>query len=118
MANPRVLERLRKSQTDWSQEEFAKKLGLSKTTYQRILTGESAITIELTNAVAKLLKMDSKELFQSLQLDADDLDEGVTVQEPPLQIQRSVSVSIQLDGTPATLDYWVSVLRKMNAALA
>lgn len=114
MANPRILERLRKAKTDWSQEEFAKKLGLSKSTYQRLIEGSAPFTIDQAESAAKLLKVSIEEILY---------DEHQVVSEPDamlskLETRKTVTVSIPLDGTAPTLKYWIEVLKRMNAAMA
>jgi len=116
MANPRVLERLRKSKTDWTQKEFAEKLGLSVSRYKRIISEESDLTVQLIQQVAKLLKMDSEQLTQEL------MDDVAMVHDPltyygDIKDTRKLSISIQLDGTKETLDHWVGILKKVNAIL-
>lgn len=111
MANPRVLERYRKSRTDWSQKEFADKLGMSISTYRRMLDDESAFTLEIIQQAAKLLKVDQEELIQgSLLAEEPDMD----FELPP----KKVSIVIELDGTKKMLEYGLDLLKRMNAALA
>lgn len=113
MANPRILERYRKSRTEWNQKEFADKLGMSISTYQRMLDNESAFTMEIIQQAARLLKVDEQELIQ-----------GSLVEEPEMNLyndapkrSNKVSIIIELDGTKKALDYGFNLLRKMNAAL-
>lgn len=111
MANPKVLERYRKSRTDWSQKEFADKLGMSLSTYRRMLDDESAFTLEIIQQAAKLFKVDQKDLIQ----------DSLKVEEPEMNFEthpaKKVSIIIELDGTKKALDFGFDLLRKMNAAL-
>lgn len=109
MANPKVLERYRKSRTEWSQKEFADKLGMSLSTYRRMLDDESAYTLQVIQHAAKLLKVDQEELIQG----------SLMMEEPPMNFKalRKVSIIIELDGTKKALQHGFDLLTKMNAAL-
>lgn len=111
MANPKVLERYRKARTEWSQKDFADKLGMSLSTYRRMLDDESAFTVEIIQHAAKLFKVDQEELIQ----------ESLLVDEPEMKFEtppKKVSIIIELDGTKKMLEYGLNILKKMNAALA
>lgn len=110
MANPKVLERYRKSRTEWTKKEFADKLGMSVSTYNRMLDNESAFTIDVIQKAARLFKVDQEELLQG----------SLNVEEPEMIFHKQrekVSIIIQLDGTKKSLQNGFDLLTKMNAAL-
>jgi transcriptional regulator with XRE-family HTH domain len=109
MANPMILERLRKSKSDWGQKEFALKLNVSISTYRRIIKGEAPLTIQAIQQAAKLLKVDQQEIMEG----------SMEVEEPAVMYgtKKKISVSVELDGTSDTLNYYVSLLKRVNEAI-
>jgi transcriptional regulator with XRE-family HTH domain len=111
MANPSNLDRYRKANTELTQKEFAEKLGMSLTSYRRLIEGDdSALTVQVLNNASKILKVPVATLMKG---DAA----SVVLEHEPEYAKRKVPVTVELDGTSDTLDYWFGVLRRLNTAL-
>ena len=59
----RLAETLRKKRGDMTEREFARKIGLSKTTLHRIENCEQNVTIDTLEKLCKSFKCDIAELF-------------------------------------------------------
>lgn len=114
MANPKVLERFRKAKSDLSQKDFAKQIGLSASTYQRVIDGSSPLTIEIIESAAKILKVDYNEIIKEV----NEVREPEEMYNTIRRKRQSVLISVELDGTAATLKNCVDLLRRLNAAIA
>lgn len=111
MDNPMILERLRKSMTDLTQEELAEKLGMSKNTYRRIITGENSPNTSYIKAAAKFFNVTEQELLTG---SIAVLDEPLVEYEPKRTVTQII---VNLDGTSKNLRNWVKRLEAINSAL-
>lgn len=111
MATPQEIERLRKSKTDFTQEEFARELGMSKSTYSRIVHGEAEITVNTLRRIAEVTKTDYNELVTTSPPKVEENEiEGF--------LPAGTAITVVLDGTTNTLKKWIKRLESINDALA
>ncbi|MFC1601298.1 helix-turn-helix domain-containing protein [Candidatus Sumerlaeota bacterium] len=60
----RLGKRLRELRGETSQLQFSKKLGISKSSYNRMEIGEQNVTLEMLETICKRLKCDVCDLFK------------------------------------------------------
>jgi len=108
-----LAEALKKLRFDkYSQEEVAKKIGVSLSTYSRMERMEAEIDLPVLLKIADLYKITVDELIHY-----DDPD--FKVEEPKVAYQKrwSVPIMVTLDGTAETLEKWVNKLTSINSAI-
>ena len=106
MTNPKELERLRKSRTELTQSELAKKLGMSTSTYRRMLEGSTPITMDTIQRIAVFFKIPEETLISNTILLEHDKPSN-----------KELWLTVRLDGSKKTLEYWLERLKKINETL-
>lgn len=98
--------------------EFAKKINTGTRNIYSIFK-RSDINSALLKKIGEALRYDFFQFYQK------EYKKGTAptpnIHESPASMYgspRSVTVSIALDGTQQTLDYWVATIKKMNSALS
>lgn len=111
MVDPKIMERLRKARTELNQSELAEKLGMSISTYKRLIDGAASFTIETIQKAAKIFKVDEDVITGRKPL----------FEEPPVEefrtITRDTTIMVTLDGSKPTLDSWIRRLEAINKAI-
>jgi predicted transcriptional regulator len=92
---------------DW----LAKKISTSRRNLYDILKREEIGTNQLLQ-ISKALNYDFFSLYQDESFSTVS-DSSIAFEKKPM-----VMVSVQLDGSPATAEYWISKIKKLNAAIA
>jgi transcriptional regulator with XRE-family HTH domain len=112
MTDPKLLERLRKSRTELTQSELAEKLGMSTSTYRRMLEGSTPITMDIVQRVSTFFKIPEATLLQKNALfdfNSDAHPEGLSA--------KDLWIMVRLDGSKKTLTQWIERLTKINETL-
>ncbi len=94
-----------------TQENLADELSVDKSTIIRWEKQHKIPTPKL-EIIAKVFHLSLSDLYNYKQ-NPSMLTEPLTY----YQSQKKISVTIQLDGTPATLNEWFLTLKKINSAL-
>lgn len=94
-----------------SLQNLADELGISRTTYTRYENGDIAIRQDHMLKIAEFYKMSLDELLHYG-------DPNHKVEEPkPFYKKLQIPITITLDGSKETLDFWLDKLSAINAAL-
>lgn len=109
MANPRILERLRKSRTELSQSELAAKLGMSISTYRRMIEGSAPFTMETIHKASKFFNVEEDVILERVPFFPEP-DKKVPTEE-------TMMIVVTLDGTKKKLDFWIRRLTLINQSL-
>lgn len=114
MDTPKIIERLRKGRTELSQKELAKNLGMSLSTYQRMIDGTSPVTLDAVHKAAKYFNVHEDVILGRTPI----FNEG-KVEEPRVQfgINLGTMVMVTLDGSQSTLNEWINKLHAINKVL-
>lgn len=76
----RVIEDLRKSKTALKQNEIAQKIGITQSTWSRVTSGDTSITVELLDRIAKEFGVQGSEILKSTEKAIKQLEsQGVLV---------------------------------------
>ena len=97
-----------------SQENIAEELKVDSSTIGRYESGERPIKFEQVATLAEFYGMTLDELYH---YGDPTFIKPSEIEIPTYQRKRNIVVSIELDGTPITLNFWLEKLRKLNAAL-
>lgn len=107
-----ILRKIRRDR-DLTQENLADELKVDTTTYNRYEKKDSQIRYSQLEQLATFYGLTILEL-----LEYGDEDSDVSDSMPRYSKKKEVSVTVLLDGTPSTLNYWVDTLKKFNTALS
>ncbi len=94
-----------------SQDNLADEIGINKSTLVRWEKSDNISTANLEK-IAKALEITINELYQ-FRLDPVNLFKDKIKSTR----KRKIEVTIELDGTPGTLQEWIITLNKINAAI-
>jgi transcriptional regulator with XRE-family HTH domain len=109
----KIIKKLR-SQRGWSQQNLADDMEIHISTIQRWEKDASKISYTELQKLATIFNLTVPDLLSY----TDQLQSMVKEPAAPgYTKQKRVTISIELDGEGATLDYWFGVLKRMNAAL-
>lgn len=107
-----VLRRLRESK-GFSQQNVADELDVNVTSIGRWETNGEAIKSSVLKKLAAIYNVKLSDLYT--------YEQEPSIFEEPLEFyrnnKRKLSLVIDLDGTDETLNYWLSTIKKMNAAI-
>ena len=95
-----------------SLQNLADELGISRTTYTRYENGEIAIRQDHMLRIAEFYKMSLDEL-----LHYGDPNYSKAQEPKSLYKKLQIPITITLDGSKETLDFWFEKLTAINAAL-
>ncbi|MCE2937657.1 MAG: helix-turn-helix domain-containing protein [Flammeovirgaceae bacterium] len=106
---PEILRKLRVVGSH-SQDEVAKKLGVSLSTYSRIERGEVDIDFDTVRKAANFYKITLDQLVH--------YGDANYVAEPTPDYNRlKLPIMVLLDGTENTLQVWIDRLKSINTAI-
>jgi transcriptional regulator with XRE-family HTH domain len=113
MANPKILERLRKARTELNQSELAEKLGMSTSTYKRMVDGAAPFTMDTIQKASKIFSVSEDVILGRVK--------SFELQEPEITYasdqDRDTVVMIKLDGSKSTLDNAIKKLTAINKSI-
>lgn len=112
MADPKILERLRKARTELNQSELAKSLGMSTSTYKRMIDGASPFTIDTIHKASKFFKVSEDVILGRVKLFEEEADAP-----GPDSFSFTTPITVTLDGSKDTLDFWIKRLQAINKAI-
>lgn len=112
MTDPRLVERLRKARTELTQSELADKLGMSISTYRRMVEGSTPVTIDMVQRIANFFRIPEAMLLNKTSLFDDPATvDGADYDNPDTWIM------VRLDGSQKTLDGWIKKLTRINGTI-
>lgn len=112
MANPKILENLRKARTELNQKELAEILGMSSSTYRRMIDEGSPFTMEIIQKASKYFKVSEDVILGRVPLFTEAVDTQLHA-----DVTRHQSLMVVLDGTKVTLERWIARLTAINRML-
>lgn len=108
---PQILRKLRQDH-DLSQDEIAKKIGISLSKYSRLERSEGDVDLDLLIKITDVYKITVDQLLHFG-------DPNFKIEDPKSAYKRrwNVPVTVTLDGTAETLQSWFAKLTAINASI-